>query len=855
MEGGPSSSFGSNNAAPSSGKRDARSNRSSVAAPVRPPVVADGSVLRRSRVSSLARIGLAIGIFIGVTTLASVRFNRVGLVRSSKDTLEQPQHALVSEVDSPEVDTEGESQFIERHADGNLLLDQESKEHGGATGGVKEIAATLSADPVVLPDTESVKESTRTSESPNSPFRGVSKGVAPSTRRQYEEAAAAEKTKIEAAAARDRADKPAVLPEGELPPVKIASPNKYRFPAGDVLDYGTKLLLEAANNKDLPETDLDYTVTNFYHERDGKPGKLIPWLKGVKLAEPHRETTFKVTNPREGYEYFWEIKDVDDRSVVVASATGAEVKMTFTKLDLNVVSLMEVDPETKLGVRELTDTVMVKYVRREIRSLHEDEKEELLDAMVTLWKVQVKDGEGKELYGEGYQDIWAINRLHFKAGGASTCDHFHAGLGFLVAHSMLSNTFEASLQAVNPKLTLPYWDFTIETSSTGGHLGQQEPQRFSPMLTPEYFGDVDEEDHMVKTSRWAFTEVPNVEVNNPGNLEADVYSKLRSPWNVNNRPYLTRGMGNMCGVRVEGKHPWPTCLHHYELSTENASLYTWVWGSMQHPHGGVHAWLGGVLDCEEMHNDYVKWVGEDLALQLAYYGFIHRKYLYRSGIFKCSEPADADLTAQQLMESGQCGCLDYDLENGDDYLQISEVLGLRETLGDFDDNTHRRVIHTICTRTLSEGDHLQSSSSLDPSFWPTHPTMERLWMFKRLTGTLTDLTWPDTDIKFHTSNGTTESWRLSLWEEDCNGHRGSDVFPFDLTDAGSSFKVQTGIRGFEEGGNSISNRDLVKLLDPRINSMNYIYDNFEWKHCEADGINLDDTWNSLPNPEVVLWYQ
>lgn len=62
-------------------------------------------------------------------------------------------------------------------------------------------------------------------------------------------------------------------------------------------------------------------------------------------------------------------------------------------------------------------------------------------------------------------------------------------------------------------------------------------------------------------------------------------------------------------------------------------------------------------------------------------------------------------------------------------------------------------------------------------------------MFKRLTGTLTDLTWPDTDIKFHTSNGTTESWRLSLWEEDCNGHRGSDVFPFDLTDAGSSFKV------------------------------------------------------------------
>lgn len=64
------------------------------------------------------------------------------------------------------------------------------------------------------------------------------------------------------------------------------------------------------------------------------------------------------------------------------------------------------------------------------------------------------------------------------------------------------------------------------------------------------------------------------------------------------------------------------------------------------------------------------------------------------------------------MESGQCGCLDYDLDNGDDYLYISEVLGLTETLGEFDDNTHRRVIHTICTRTLSEGDHLQVQTVL-----------------------------------------------------------------------------------------------------------------------------------------------
>lgn len=43
--------------------------------------------------------------------------------------------------------------------------------------------------------------------------------------------------------------------------------------------------------------------------------------------------------------------------------------------------------------------------------------------MATLWNVKVMGGNGQEVYGENYQDIWAINRLHFKGGGSSTCDH------------------------------------------------------------------------------------------------------------------------------------------------------------------------------------------------------------------------------------------------------------------------------------------------------------------------------------------------------------------------------------------------------------------------------------------------
>ena len=43
--------------------------------------------------------------------------------------------------------------------------------------------------------------------------------------------------------------------------------------------------------------------------------------------------------------------------------------------------------------------------------------------MLELWKVRVDGGDGKERYGEGYSDIWAINRLHFKASSPQFCDH------------------------------------------------------------------------------------------------------------------------------------------------------------------------------------------------------------------------------------------------------------------------------------------------------------------------------------------------------------------------------------------------------------------------------------------------
>lgn len=49
--------------------------------------------------------------------------------------------------------------------------------------------------------------------------------------------------------------------------------------------------------------------------------------------------------------------------------------------------------------------------------------------MYTLWTVRVDGGNGKELYGDDYADIYAINRLHYKAASPQDCDHVSLFLG------------------------------------------------------------------------------------------------------------------------------------------------------------------------------------------------------------------------------------------------------------------------------------------------------------------------------------------------------------------------------------------------------------------------------------------
>ena len=137
---------------------------------------------------------------------------------------------------------------------------------------------------------------------------------------------------------------------------------------------------------------LEFTALNFYHIRDGKPGQDYPWLKDVKLIEPHRDTTLAVVGPREGMNYRWEVRAGGSSSSgvreVQVTATGAVTIVVLTELDENVVVLEEVNGDGQVTKR-LEETVLVKYVRREVRTLTDDEREELLDAVSKKQKATI----------------------------------------------------------------------------------------------------------------------------------------------------------------------------------------------------------------------------------------------------------------------------------------------------------------------------------------------------------------------------------------------------------------------------------------------------------------------------------
>lgn len=104
----------------------------------------------------------------------------------------------------------------------------------------------------------------------------------------------------------------------------------------------------------------------------------------------------------------------------------------------------------------------------------------------------------------------------------------------------------------------------------------------------------------------------------------------------------------MCGGDVSDIYPWPTCSSHFDLATSYTDFYSWVWESLYDPHGPVHIWIGGVLDCDPTYDLIGDLVGEEISSSLSLYSFLHRKNLYRDNFFSCEGTVGIDVPPSEV---------------------------------------------------------------------------------------------------------------------------------------------------------------------------------------------------------------
>jgi len=216
------------------------------------------------------------------------------------------------------------------------------------------------------------------------------------------------------------------------------------------------------------------------------------------------------------------------------STTAKSLCSTYDSLSVSVTQYSMTGTELATS----TGSALCMYVRREIRSLSSTELSEFMDAMQVLWSTN--DTIGQSVYGTNYMSASTMLNLHFYQSSWRDSDHAHEGLGFISHHVTMTNLIEKSLQSVNPSVTMPYWDFTIETASS---LNITE----SPMFTADTFGSLSTD------TTWEYSSRSVLDAKIPDGRFAD----LLVPYNTD-FPEFNKAYGYMRGRLI---------IHHFHLFT------------------------------------------------------------------------------------------------------------------------------------------------------------------------------------------------------------------------------------------------------------------------------------------------
>ncbi|CAM9612036.1 unnamed protein product, partial [Choristocarpus tenellus] len=225
----------------------------------------------------------------------------------------------------------------------------------------------------------------------------------------------------------------------------------------------------------------------------------------------------------------------------------------------------------------LSSNVIVKYVRREIRMLTEEDRDEYLDTMEILYRLRTE--EGQKVYGYEYKGMDFFTEIHLEGAGQPECDHWHDDAGIMTHHVGYSLLFEQALQVINPAVALHYWEYTLDE-----YL--YDSLNESPVFLDDWFGEMSPNNDLkiVTKGRWAYTPVAR----NMWNKVHNPWGLLRSPWNMNPTPYFTRHdrTNGVVGFFTPSCQTYSDCFYRKTIS----GLFNCLNGAT---HGPVHILVGG----------------------------------------------------------------------------------------------------------------------------------------------------------------------------------------------------------------------------------------------------------------------
>lgn len=527
--------------------------------------------------------------------------------------------------------------------------------------------------------------------------------------------------------------------------------------------------------------------------------------------------------------YEYTVCPSDDTDIPCQTGTKSEentanyINFDCEPLQSYSITVIEKDLATDVVLSTSTGTALCMYVRREIRQLTTDDLATTMDTMYTLWSV--KEADGISLYGENYHDYTYLLKIHHFNAAWQDSDHIHEGNGFMMQHLKLTNILEKSMQAVNPSVTLPYWDFTIDHAN-----GKSAYDSY--VMSEEVFGSMNRPSQLHEGYTYSSDEIVSGAIMNgrwkllkaEKNIDYEElsggYGYMRAPWNMNPSPYISRFTADY-GIGIY----LPTCESHYNILQYDNMMDFFV-DMEDAPHATTHSLTGGIYGCDLLEPLLDQGlITDELAMKnICSKWVFYMKEFYRSNYLTPSTDCEVD---ESSLQTSSCSYIC----NEDTTQVLAEDLKTKLAAhipSDLDEEDMGVWTDFICSGDGSKifaGDHLESASPADPSFWVIHPTLERLLQAKLMAGGFSDESWAsDSQDDYVCAKASCYENGVKEYHENCcYGHYESD----QLLDA---------VTGSKDDKMGPTNGYMLESADPRSSTykLEYIYDGFGYDHCDDD---------------------